>query len=72
MRFFNVPTFYGADLFHPFLKLEVSKKKLPHCITVVPQNLALIVEVRLFLGQQTWCRWPSDLGARLWFLFTQV
>jgi hypothetical protein len=26
MRFFNVPTFYGADLFHPFLKLEVSKK----------------------------------------------
>ena len=27
MRFFNVLTFYGADLFHPFLKLEVSKKK---------------------------------------------
>lgn len=28
MRFFNVPIFYGADLFHPFLKLEVSKKKI--------------------------------------------
>ena len=27
MRFFNVPTFYGADLCQPFLKLKKKKKK---------------------------------------------
>lgn len=54
MRFFNVPTFYGADLFHSFLKLEVSKKKLPYCVMVTPQSLSLIMGVRIFLGQQTY------------------
>ena len=39
---------------------------------VAHQILVLSVGVQIFLGQQTWCRWPSDLGARLWFLFTQV
>ena len=52
MRFFNVLTFYGADLFHPFLKLEVSKKKLPYCVMVAHQILVLSVGVRIFLGQQ--------------------